>query len=144
MDIKDYLSISGLPGLYRLKASRKNGIIVTNLETAASSFVSSRKHQFSPLESIGIYKNDGDTESLKAVLEAMLVKKDSVPPSPNKLSSKELLDYMDDVMPNFDKDMVKPRDIKKLIKWFHILDKNGDFEATSTPETTPSPEETKE
>ncbi|HHB78745.1 MAG TPA: hypothetical protein ENK85_05895 [Saprospiraceae bacterium] len=133
MDIKDYLSISGLPGLYKIKASRPNGIIASNLETGASSFVSSRKHQFSPLESIGIYKNDGDTEALKSVLEAMLAQKDNVPTTPKKLSNTELLDYLESVMPDFDRDMVKPRDIKKLISWFHILDRHGDFEAVETP-----------
>jgi len=128
MDIKDYLSISGLPGLFKVKASRPNGIIAINLLTGASSFISSRKHQFSPLESIGIYKNDGDTEALKVILEAMLAQKDAVPESPKKLSNTELLDYLATVMPDFDRDLVKPRDVKKLITWFHILDKHGDFD----------------
>jgi len=130
MDIKDYLSVSGLPGLYKVKASRPNGIIATNLQTGASSFISSRKHQFSPLESIGIYKNDGDTEALKIILEAMLAQKDAVPKSPKKLSNTELLDYLGTIMPDFDRDLVKPRDVKKLITWFHILDKHGDFDTT--------------
>jgi len=128
MDIQDYLSVSGLPGLYKVKASRPNGIIATNLQSGASSFVSSRKHQFSPLESIGIYKNDGDTEALKLILEAMLAQKDAVPATPKKLSNKELLDYLESVMPDFDHDLVKPRDVKKLITWFHILDEHGDFD----------------
>ncbi len=128
MDIQDYLSVSGLPGLYKIKASRPNGIIATNLQTGASSFISSRKHQFSPLESIGIYKNDGDTEALKIILEAMLAQKDAVPDSPKKLSNTELLDYLGSVMPDFDRDLVKPRDVKKLITWFHILEQHGVFE----------------
>ncbi len=137
MDIQDYLSVSGLPGLYKVKASRPNGIIATNLQTGASSFISSRKHQFSPLESIGIYKNDGDTEALKVILEAMLAQKDAVPATPKKLSNTELLDYLESVMPDFDRDLVKPRDVKKLITWFHILDKHGDFETKdSTKDVT--------
>jgi len=139
MDIQDYLSVSGLPGLYKVKASRPNGIIAINLESNASSFISSRKHQFSPLESIGIYKNDGDTEALKVILQSMIADKENVPATPKKLSNTELLDYLGTVMPDFDRDLVKPRDVKKLITWFHILDKNGDFdkvEAKSSKEDT--------
>lgn len=128
MELKNYLSISGLPGLFKLKASRGNGIIVSNLGTGSTSFVTSRKHNFSPLDSIGIYKNDGDTESLKAVLELMVKDKVNVPDKASKLSNQELIAYLEGIMPDFDKDMVKPRDIKKLITWFNILDKNGVFE----------------
>ena len=64
----------------------------------------------------------------------MLKDKANVPEKASKLSNKELITYMETVMPDFDKRMVKPRDIKKLITWFNLLEKHGDFKEVKTEE----------
>ena len=62
----------------------------------------------------------------------------------NNSSVKELLAYLSEVLPNFDRDRVYVSDIKKLISWYNLLVASGitDFEATETPET--ATEEVKE
>ena len=55
MDLENILSVTGMPGLYRLITTRSNGIVIEDLDTGKKSFVSMRKHQFTPVESIGIY-----------------------------------------------------------------------------------------
>ncbi len=50
-----------------MAANRGNGLIIEDLASGKKRFASARKHQFTPLESIGIYTDDGDTTELKNV-----------------------------------------------------------------------------
>ena len=55
MSKKELIAISGVPGLYKMVGNRSNGLIVEDLDTGKRKFVSMRKHQFSPLETIAIF-----------------------------------------------------------------------------------------
>ncbi len=55
MKLDNVISVTGLPGLYKLLASRNNGLLIESFETKKRQFVSARKHQFTPLVSTGIY-----------------------------------------------------------------------------------------
>ena len=59
------------------------------------------------------------------------------------------MDFLAEVLPNFDREKVYPNDIRKIINWYNILINNGytDFETKeaqneSSEETTDKPEET--
>ncbi len=125
MTFDDLLAVSGLPGLYTMVANRSNGLIVEELKSKKRRFASSRKHQFTPLGSIGIYTDDGDTVELKKVFRNMNDQLEDNPlPSANSPEN-ELKEYFNDVLPNYDRDRVKVNDIKKTIKWFGFLSENG-------------------
>ncbi len=125
MNLDDLIAVSGLPGLYRMAANRSNGLIVEHLETGKRRFVSSRKHQFTPLGSIAIYTDDGDSVELANVFRNMRDQFDDRPPVDTSAKSEELFDYFADVLPNYDPDRVYPGDVKKVIKWFNSLKENG-------------------
>ncbi len=55
MSLKDVVSVSGLPGLYKLVTPRSNGLIIQDYDTDKRRFVSVRKHHITPLESVSIY-----------------------------------------------------------------------------------------
>ena len=66
-----------------------------------------------------------------------------------KANKNQLMDFLAEVLPNFDREKVYPNDIRKIINWYNILINNGytDFEtkeAQNEPseETTDKPEET--
>jgi hypothetical protein len=120
MNLKDYLAISGLPGIYRLVGSRSNGLIIEDVE-GKRKFVSSRKHQFTPLESIAIYTDDGESTELKNVFQSMLEQYQDNPPVAANAPGEELREYFADVLPTFDKNRVHIGDIKKVIKWFSFM-----------------------
>ena len=69
MDLKDILSISGYPDLFKLVAQARNGIIVESLQTnkRMQAFASSR---ISTLEDITVFTDEGEIQ-LKAVLILM-------------------------------------------------------------------------
>lgn len=124
MKIENIMAVSGLPGLYRMAANRNNGLIIENLSSGKKRFASSRKHQFTPLESIGIYTDDGDTAELRIVFRNMLDQLEDNPPIGTGSSAEELQEYFADILPNYDRDQVKVGDIKKVIKWFTFLKEN--------------------
>lgn len=68
MKLDNVIAVSGMPGLYRLLATRPNGLLIESFENGKRQFISGRKHQFTPLVSIGIYTYK-DVESLDVVLK---------------------------------------------------------------------------
>jgi hypothetical protein len=124
MNLKEVLSISGMPGLYKMVANRDNGLIVTALGDDKKKFVSSRQHMFTPLENITIYTEE-DSEELVNVLKMMKEKSSEIPLVKPNASSKDLRAYFTKVIPNHDQEKVYTSDIKKLLKWYDSLEKEG-------------------
>lgn len=122
--LKDLLAISGLPGLYQMIANRPNGLMVVNVEGGKRKFVTSRKHQFTPLESISIYTVK-DSESLETIFTTMHEKLASLPLPESKASSAEAEAYFKEILPDYDPYRVHTKDIKKVVKWFKALNDAG-------------------
>lgn len=120
MDLSKLVAISGKPGIYKMVSNKENGLIVEDFDTGKKRFVSGRKHQFTPLESISIYTWD-DTVELKAVLQKMLASIEEHPLPENKAKSDQLRDYFSQILPDHDTEKVYTNDISKLIKWFKFL-----------------------
>jgi Domain of unknown function (DUF5606) len=125
MKIKGLVAVSGLPGLFKMVANRNNGLIVEDLANGKRRFASVRQHQFTPLESIGIYTNDGETSELKIVFQSMLDKLESVPMPALTETGDKLHTYFAQILPDYDRDRVNTGDIKKAIKWFAHLHELG-------------------
>lgn len=125
MKLSNLIAVSGIAGIHKMAANRSNGLIIEELETGKRRFVSSRKHQFTPLESIAIYTDDGESVELAQVFRRMLEQyEDRKPVAPNAATD-ELFDYFADILPNYDTERVYPSDVKKVIKWFNSLHSNG-------------------
>lgn len=128
MKIKDLMSVSGMPGLYRSIATKKTGIVAESLETGQKKFLSARSYQFSPLESIAIYT---DTDALP--LEDVFNKMKDNPPS-DDLAKSDLRKYFSEVLPDHDRSKVYASDIKKIVSWFTYLNENGFLEEEESEE----------
>lgn len=125
MNLENLVAVSGLSGLFRLVANRSNGLIVEDLADGKRRFASARKHQFTPLESIGIYTDDGDSTELKNVFRNMLDQQADNPPVDPEAAPEELRSYFADVLPTYDRDRVHVGDMRKVVKWFHYLQGKG-------------------
>ena len=115
------VSVSGLPGLYKIVANRNNGLIIEDLSGTKRRFVSVRQHEFSPLFSIGIFTDDGDALELKKVLRLMDEKAEETTIPDANAPTEELTDYLAAILPNYDRDQVYPKHIKKTIRWYRLL-----------------------
>ncbi|KGE87481.1 MAG: DUF5606 domain-containing protein [Phaeodactylibacter xiamenensis] len=125
MNLEQLIAVSGLSGIYRMAANRSNGLIIEDVQSGKRRFASSRKHQFTPLESISIFTDDGDSMELKKVFRNMKQQQEDNPPPAASAKSEELHEYFDEVLPTYDRDRVFNGDIKKVIKWFNYLDEAG-------------------
>jgi len=127
MNLEKIVSISGpsYNGIYKVAANRKNGLIVEDLENGKRKFIAARRHQFTPLNSVGIYTDDGETVDIDVVFKKMMEQEADNPPVAASSKEEELREYFMDVLPNHDKDQVYARDIKRVIKWYNTLKKHG-------------------
>ena len=78
MEYSKIIAITGLPGLFELISSKSDGGIVRSLDDKSTTFVSSRVHQFSHLESIEVYTTRHNV-NLVDVLKAMESSKEKLP-----------------------------------------------------------------
>jgi len=131
MELENILSVTGLTGLYKLVTTRSNGIVIEDLDSGKKTFISMRKHQFTPLESIGIYTYT-DVIDIKDVFSKMDELRDDVPVA--KAQGQELHDFFRTVLPDFDENRVHLSDIRKVVKWYWFLKERGLFEATASDE----------
>jgi hypothetical protein len=121
MEYNKLVSVSGLNGLYELLSTKADGGVVRSLEDQTTKFVSNRIHQFSHLESIEIYTT-GDNVNLVEILNAM---KNSTENLPDINDAKAIKAYFEKVFPVMDFTRVYGSDMKKMVKWFSVIDKNG-------------------
>lgn len=123
MQYREIVAVTGLGGLFQLLASKQDGAIVRSLEDKSTRFVSSRVHNFTPLESIEVFTT-GDNVNLAAVFQAMLDKEAKFPLADAKADNQTVKAYFKNVFPEFDEDRVYVSDMKKMVKWYAILKTN--------------------
>lgn len=121
MEYSKLISISGLNGLFELVGSKNDGAIVKSLEDKTTKFVSSRVHNFSHLESIEVY-TIRENVNLVEVFQAMDKSTEAVPAEKDPAAVKA---YFQKVYPDMDFSRVYTSDMKKMVKWFHILKANN-------------------
>lgn len=121
MEYNKLVAVTGLSGLYELIASKADGGIVRSLEDKSTKFVSNRMHNFSHLESIEIYTVSNNV-NLVDIFHAMQESKEAKPDG--KADAKAIKAYFEKVYPDMDFERVYGSDMKKMIKWLEILEKN--------------------
>ena len=119
MVLKDIMAISGESGLFKFIAQGKNSIIVEHLETKkrSSAFGSAK---VSSLDEISIFTEKEDM-ALSKVFDLIYEKEKGGPAIDFKSDPEKLKTYLNEVLPEYDKDKVYISDIKKLIHWYNIL-----------------------
>jgi hypothetical protein len=121
MDYNKIVAVTGLPGLYEAISSKTDGAVVRSLEDQSTKFISSRVHNLSHLESIEIYTTR-ENVGLADVFAAMKNNKTSLP---DVKDNKLVKSYFENVYPDLDFERVYASDMKKMIKWFEVLEKNN-------------------
>jgi hypothetical protein len=139
MEYNKLVAVTGMPGLYELLSSKADGGIVKSLQDGSSKFVSNRVHQFSHLESIEIYTTE-DNVNMVEIFQGMATSKEKMPDA--KASNEDIKKYFTKVYPAIDIERVYASDMKKMLKWFEILDeKKIDIKLTEQTEATEGEEE---
>ena len=134
--LKNILSITGKPGLYKLVSQGNNMLIVESLLDGKRMPTYARDKIVS-LGEISMYTM-GDDIALSEVLTKLGKKEDlkAVSIDPKKADNNQLHAFFAEVLPEYDRDRVYPSDIRKLIQWYNILVSNGITEFVPAQEET--------
>ena len=125
MNLTGIISISGKSGLYKVIAQAKNSVIVESLEDnkRVPAYATDR---ISALEDISIYTIQED-KPLKEVYRAIFDKENGGAAPSHKESEKVLRAYLEEILPDYDRERVYLSDIKKLFQWYNLLQKSGNL-----------------
>lgn len=120
VQIDQIVAVSGKGSLFKLVASKSNGLILEDMESGKSNFYSSRLYQFSPLESIGIYTLS-DNIPLKEVYQRFLDSESETPLPDEKDPDVAFKNFFEKLIPEYDRYRVHTKDMKKCLKWYRQL-----------------------
>lgn len=133
MNLDEFVAVSGEGGLFKLKASKQNGLVLESIDTGKSKFYSMRKHNFTPLGTVAIYTLE-DTSPLQDVFKTMLDKHAALPPVSPKAENHIIEEYFEQILPDYDEDRVYVKDMKKVIKWYNFLKERNLLDSGSEEE----------
>lgn len=116
------LSIAGKPGLYRLVSQGRNMLIVESVDAAKKRMPAGIRDRVTSLNDVSIYTDDED-KPLMEVFQSVSDKYEgkAVDIILKTATNDQLAQFMEGVLPEYDRDRVYPTDIKKLIQWYNIL-----------------------
>lgn len=125
MNLTGIISIAGKPGLFKVVAQGKNNLIVESLEDGKKipAYTSDR---VSALEDISIYTYDEDA-SLVSIFDAIYTKQNGELAPSHKEDKNVLINYLLEILPNYDQERVYFSDIKKIFQWYNLLHSSGNI-----------------
>ncbi len=126
MELSKILAITGRPGLYKMLAQTKNGLVVESLLDGKRLTAFSHE-RISSLEEISIFTTDEDLP-LKDVLKKIYDKQNGEKAISHKSDAKELKEFFKEAVPNYDEENVYASDIKKVIQWYNLLQEHNMLE----------------
>lgn len=142
MPLSKIVSISNVPGLHHVVATRPNGLVVQALDSDSTKFISARIHMFTTLDNITIYTKQ-DSVELKTVFSSMFKNEEKIPPVSANESTEVLKDYFKKIVPEYDDEKVYMSDIKKVLKWYEALKQHKIIEKLIEAEAEDNKEENK-
>ena len=114
------LTIAGKPGLFRMVAQTRSGVIATSL-TDQKKIVTNLGQQINVLSEIRVFGLK-DEMPLSDIFERMFQLEKGQPARVKPKASKEELEsYFFEVFQDYDEDRVYASDIKKIIQWYNLL-----------------------
>jgi len=134
MDLKEILSVSGKPGLFKTIAQTKTGVIIESLIDGKriQAFASDK---ISSLGEISIFTTTEDMP-LREVFRIIGEKNGDQPAPDTKADDKTLKAFFETVIPDYDRERVYTSHIRKLVQWYNLLIANGITDFTAPAEET--------
>lgn len=139
IDLSGIISISGQPGLFKIIAQSKNGIIVEGLsdKKRLNVYASTKVSTLSDISMFTI----GDDKPLEEIMTNIFEKEKGGAAIDNKADDKAIEKYFGEVLPDYDKDRVYVSNMRKLFSWYNALQVSGNLKMKE--EKTEGEEKTK-
>lgn len=121
--LKDILSITGKPGLYKILTSSKRSLLVEDM-TSKKRFPLGQRDRVVCLGDIAMY-TEGEDLPLGEILDKVYATEGGKPVDVKSLDTEGLREEFAKSVPDFDRERVYPSDIKKLFNWYNLLIDQG-------------------
>lgn len=132
--LKEILSITGRPGLFKI-ISQGKGILVVEELGSGKRFPAHARDKVVSLGDIAMYTESGDTP-LGEILDKVYAKYEGKKIDVKELvAAKGLRPAFEAIVEDYDRDRVYENDIKKLFTWYNILIDNGFTKFTEEQES---------
>lgn len=123
MDLSLIFNVPGKPGLYKLISQGKNSAIMESLvDKKRAPFFGLDK--MSSLAEIAIY-TEAEEMPLADVFRAIHKKENGGACLGHKEDAKKVRDYFAVVLPTYDRERVYESNIRKVLQWYNLLQKEG-------------------
>lgn len=137
MELSEIASISGKGGLFKVLKPGKTGVLLESLDASKTRIIASPNQRLSLLSEISVYTT---TKEGTVALESVLKKihqdfKNDLGVDANS-DNNELKAFLKSVLPEFDENRVYVSDIKKLVKWYSVLQEQAPEIFVEKPEVT--------
>jgi Domain of unknown function (DUF5606) len=125
IDLTGIIAITGQPGLYKIVAQSKNGIIVEGLvdKKRVNVYASTK---VSTLSDISMFTT-GDDKPIEEILSAVFDKENGGAAIESKADDKAIEAYFVAVLPDYDKERVYVSNMRKLFSWYNVLQSTGNL-----------------
>jgi hypothetical protein len=122
MDLKEIASISGKGGLFKVIKPTRNGVILESIDALKHKLIANSNTRVSLLKEISVYTSGKESSILlEEVYKRIFSKYGKQLPIDNKASERELSSFLEEILPEYDKEKVYNSDIKKLVGWYTLL-----------------------
>lgn len=121
--LKEIANVSGKSGLYRILKPGRAGVIVESLDAKKEKSMIGATARVSVLKDVSIF-TDGAQESAplsEVFMKIRDIHGEKVDLSVKEASDKDLIEFLNEVLPDFDRSRVYASDIKKIISWYNTL-----------------------
>ena len=153
LKLKEIAAISGKPGLFKIVKPTRTGVIVESLDEKKTKLSVGAAHRVSILKEVSIYTNDQEGAiALEEVLHRIYENYKGAVPFDSSTEKQELVDFMEKILPDYDRDKVYVSDMKKLVGWYNVIHDCSPItleyllredELDNIPDPDPEPEEDK-
>ena len=121
--LQEVANIAGKPGLFRIIKPGRAGVIVETLDQDHKREMVSASAKVSVLKEISIYTEDINKSiplsEIFMTMKELLGERIGI--DTKTATPKQLFDFFEKIMPDFDKERVYSTDIKKIVNWYTIL-----------------------
>jgi hypothetical protein len=132
MDLSGIISVSGMPGLYKVVGQMKNGVIAESLNDKKRVPIHAHQ-QISSLEDISMFTT-GDNKPVSDILKAIFEKEKGGKCIDYKADEKQIITYFESVLPDYDKERVYASNMRKLFNWYNLLQETGNLKTKEAGE----------
>ncbi|MDQ6481999.1 DUF5606 domain-containing protein [Dyadobacter sp. LHD-138] len=137
--LKEIANVSGKGGLFRILKPSRAGVIVESLDEKHEKSLIGPTARVSVLKDVSIF-TDGEEESAPLAdvfLKIREVHGEQIAVQIKSASDKDLIEFLNEILPDFDRSRVYVSDIKKVITWYNLLSKHVPELFVAATEETP-------